>query len=60
MWSIAEQRISAQSAGAGDEKVRITVIPETIDSEIEDQDRLDAEEAIENAGEQLPGGDEPR
>jgi len=29
MYNIAEQRINAQSSGTGDEKVKITVIPET-------------------------------
>ena len=42
MYNIAEQRINAQSSGNGDEKVKITVIPESI------------EEAREEAAEETP------
>lgn len=58
LYNIAEQRISAQSAGPGEERVKITVVPEDIESEIREEDRLEAEEAILEAGEQLPAGDE--
>ena len=58
MYNIAEQRISAQSAGPGDERVKITVIPEVIERELEDEDRLEAEKALQETGEQLPPGDE--
>ena len=58
MYNIAEQRISAQSAGPGDERVKITVIPEVIEGELGDEERLEAEEAIQEAGEQLPSGGE--
>lgn len=51
MYNIAEQRISAQSSGADDEKVKITVIPETV------EDVIDAEE-IGEVEEQLPSGEE--
>ena len=36
MYNIAERRINAQSSGEGDEKVKITVIPETVEAEIDD------------------------
>lgn len=46
MYNILEQRINAQSSGEGDEKVKITVIPETIEEalpedEIPDEDILE-------------------
>jgi lipopolysaccharide transport protein LptA len=58
LYNIEEQRISAQSAGPGDEKVKITVIPETIEEELGDRERLDAEEALEEAEAQIPLRDE--
>jgi lipopolysaccharide transport protein LptA len=60
LYNIAEQRISAQSTGPGEGKVRITVVPETIEKGIDSEGRRDAEQLIEDAGEQLPGGDESR
>lgn len=60
LYNIGEQRISAQSAGPGEEKVKITVIPEVIEKELDDADRLGTEEALREAEEQLPGGDDPR
>jgi lipopolysaccharide transport protein LptA len=60
LYNIAEQRISAQSAGPGDEKVRITVIPDVADEDIESRDSVEAERALDEAGEPIPGGDESR
>ena len=37
MYNIAEQRINAQSSGEGDEKVKITVIPEAIEEQLPDE-----------------------
>jgi len=42
VYNIAEQRINAQSSGDGDEKVKITVIPEAV---------TDAEEAVPDVSE---------
>ena len=58
MYNIAEQRISAQSSGPGDERVKITVVPEVIEEGLEDEDRQQAEEALQEAGQQLPTGEE--
>ncbi|MDJ0813703.1 MAG: LptA/OstA family protein [Woeseiaceae bacterium] len=40
LYNITEQRISAQSSGEGDEKVKITVIPETIEEQVPSEDEL--------------------
>jgi lipopolysaccharide transport protein LptA len=53
MYNIAEQRINAQSSGEGDEKVKITVIPEDIEKRLPADADLPTEE-------QLHSGDEPR
>jgi lipopolysaccharide transport protein LptA len=53
MYNIAEQRINAQSSGEGDEKVKITVIPEDIEKRLPADADLPTEE-------QLRSGDEPR
>jgi lipopolysaccharide transport protein LptA len=37
MYNIAEQRINAQSSGEGDEKVKITVIPEAVEAQLPDE-----------------------
>lgn len=60
LYNIEDQRISAQSAGPGDDKVKITVVPEVIEEELEERDKLDAEKALEEAGAKLPRGDESR
>ncbi|NIL94576.1 MAG: hypothetical protein GTO71_09080 [Woeseiaceae bacterium] len=46
MYNIAEQRISAQSAGPGDEKVKITVIPEVAEEQLPSAEDLDVEEQL--------------
>jgi lipopolysaccharide export system protein LptA len=38
MYNIVEQRINAQSSGEGDEKVKITVIPETIEEALPEEE----------------------
>ena len=60
LYNIEEQRISAQSAGSGDEKVKITVIPEVIEEELGERERLDAEKALQEAEAQIPLGDGPQ
>ena len=40
LYNIVEQRISAQSSGEGDEKVKITVIPETAEERLPRGDEL--------------------
>ena len=46
LYNITEQRISAQSSGAGDEKVKITVIPETVEEAVDSEDIDEAEERL--------------
>lgn len=60
LYNIEEQRISAQSAGPGDDKVKITVIPEVIEEELGDREMPDAKEVLEEAGAQIPAGDQPQ
>jgi len=46
MYNISEQRINAQSSGEGDEKVKITVIPESIEEQIPEDAELPTEEQL--------------
>jgi lipopolysaccharide export system protein LptA len=46
MYNISEQRINAQSSGDGDEKVKITVIPESIEEQIPEDAELPTEEQL--------------
>ncbi len=46
MYNIAEQRINAQSSGDGDEKVKITVIPEAIEEQLPEDAELPTEEQL--------------
>lgn len=46
MYNIIEQRINAQSSGEGDEKVKITVIPESIEEQIPEDAELPTEEQL--------------
>ena len=43
LYNILEQRINAQSSGEGDEKVKITVIPETIEEQLPEEDIAELE-----------------
>ncbi len=40
LYNIIEQRINAQSSGEGDEKVKITVIPEVAEEQLPSEDEL--------------------
>jgi lipopolysaccharide transport protein LptA len=46
MYNISEHRINAQSSGDGDEKVKITVIPESIEEQIPEDAELPTEEQL--------------
>jgi lipopolysaccharide export system protein LptA len=50
MYNIVEQRINAQSSGSGDEKVKITVIPETIEEHLP-EDELPSKDELPSVDE---------
>jgi len=56
MYNIIEQRINAQSSGDGNEKVKITVIPEAIEEQLPSEDELPTSDDL-SLGDVLPKGD---
>lgn len=56
MYNIVEQRINAQSSGDGDEKVKITVIPEAVKEQLPSEEDLPSSDDL-SLDDDLPIGD---